>query len=212
MCVSSLCFYLSILSPSVSSCFDWKTRAAERQTSSDQLGGRVGRGGGHRQTGGQTDRNTDKGPLIPQTWSWCRAEEHSTENVFIPPSLAQKHERGLKRKLFPLRPLSAVTNALAASLRLHHWACVTVFSYACRRSWCEKAAHSPYSSVVVSACCSLWVWLHYHLPPRAYFPFSKTCQISSSRKHLPGKKQRHENGVLSGASPLHTPRGKGNSK
>lgn len=100
--------YLQVCPPAL-------TERQEQQRDRHHPTSREGGGGTDRRTDGQTDRHTDKGPLIPQTRSWCRAEEHNTENVFIPPSLAQKHERGLKRKLFPLRPLCAVTNALAAS-------------------------------------------------------------------------------------------------
>lgn len=85
-------FYLSILSSSASSSFGVKdSGAAERPASSDQPGAR------------HTDRHsdTDKGLLIPQTQSWCRAEEHNMENVFITPSLVQKHGEGTLERTFP---------------------------------------------------------------------------------------------------------------
>lgn len=86
-----------------------------------------------------------------------------------------KHDQGLWRKLSPraAQTFSAVTNTLAASLSLFCCVCESVFSYAYRWSWCEKA--SPITvllsgvSAAHSGCGSVTI-----CPLRPIFHFKNT--------------------------------------
>lgn len=78
----------------------------------------------------------------------------------------------------PHTPLFKIfSHAHASCLISNKRAFVRVFSYACECS-CVKRPSSPITLLFwLCAPLSLWVWLHYHLPPQAYFPFSKHSRL-----------------------------------
>lgn len=80
-------------------------------------------------------------------------------------------------------PVKIYCHTHASCLILNKQACVWVFSYARKCSWYEKAILSHYPSVV-TVCCFLWVWLHYHLPLRPIFHFQHTTDFLCKKQVL----------------------------
>lgn len=170
--VPPLSTFFSILSTHLSSCFDWKTRAAERQTSEE------------RQTDiiwparGQTDRQTEtqtRASLFHKHTVMLQSRGTRHGKCLHHSIFSTKHEQGLRRKLSPpaTQTFSAVTDTLAASFRLYDCVCESVFSYAYRWGWCEKA--SPITvllsrvSAAHSGCGSVTI-----CPLRPVFHFKNT--------------------------------------
>lgn len=163
--------YLIYTSKTGRSCFDWKTRAAKRRIAKERQTDR------HHLTSHradrQTDRNTDKGLLIQQTYGHGAEQSNTTWKMYSSLHLKHKTRTGTEAN-FPLRPLR---HFLSCTYKLPHFHSTTAMCV------CESVCFlmhtdglvwkglSHYSFVVVSECCSLWVWLGYHLPPQAYFPF-----------------------------------------
>lgn len=129
--------------------------------------------GADRQT--DTEKHRQGPPYSTNILSWCRAEEHDMENVT--PSLVfkkKKKKQGL-RETFPSKHF-----LLSRTCSLLHFYSSTGCAWQCFLMHADGPVSkglSLYSSVVETACWSLWVWLCYHLPPQACFPFSKQARF-----------------------------------
>ena len=137
--------------------------------------------GADRQTDQQTESQT-RASLFPYVQSWCSAQQHNMENVSITSSLEANRSRGLRER--PLQPVGHPLAPCAVTSRPVLTPCV----FLCiQMGWCEKA--SPITALLSTASAAhSWVWLRYHLPPQACFPFSKHARFCSDRKHLAVKK------------------------
>lgn len=69
---------------------------------------------------------------------------------------------------------SSVTHMLAASFPTSEHLCECFLMHASVAG--VKRPSSPIA-LLLWLCAALWVWLHYHLPPQAYFPFSKHSRL-----------------------------------
>lgn len=101
------------------------------------------------------------------------------ENVFITPSLVQKHGEGTLERTFP----PPATSPLSRTRRLPRPGSTTEHVCECFLMHTDGAGVKMGRPFPLQFCCcervllSLWVWLHYHLPPQAYFPFSKHARF-----------------------------------
>ena len=169
-------FLLSYLH--IQGCFDWKTRAADRQTdrqTSDQPEGR------RRQTETQTRASLFHKHTVMLQLGGTRHGKCLHHSIFSAQK-KRKANRGAGKLPPPAsQTLSAVTSILAFSFRPFYSACVweeqCFLMHADGLVW---KGLSHYSPVVNSERRSLWVWFSCHLPPRACFPF-----YSKKKKNKP---------------------------
>lgn len=119
-----------------------------------------------------------------------RGREHDVENFLITP---QNLIRDFSTKP-PHPPLKTVTHMLAASFPTSEHLCECFLMHASGAG--VKRPSSPITLLFwLCAALSLWVWLHYHLPPQAYFPFSKHSRLppwKTGMNSAPSETSRHE--------------------
>lgn len=140
-----------------------------------------------------TDRWMDKQADRHTRTSLFHGDWNNMENVLITPQYLISD--------FSTKPppVKIYCHTHASCLILNKQACVWVFSYARKCSWYEKAILSYYPSVV-TVCCFLWVWLHYHLPLRPIFHFQHTtdflCKKKTGINWNLSETSKHENNII----------------